>query len=67
MTQIFPYLLVIGIVANLAVVAWALIDLLAETGGRDAGQRRWIWIAAILLTQALGAFIYLIVKRRPQR
>ena len=52
---------VIGI-AILAFWVWALVD--AIKNPRLTDNERLIWIIVILLTQCLGAVIYLIVGRK---
>lgn len=57
-------MLVIGIIslAFLAFWVWALID--AIKNPRLSDNERLIWIIVILLTNWLGALIYLIVGRK---
>lgn len=57
-------MLVMGIIslAILAFWVWALVD--AIKNPRLTDNERLIWIIVILLTQCLGAVIYLIVGRK---
>ncbi len=57
-------MLVMGIIslAFLAFWVWALVD--AIKNPRLTDNERLIWIIVILLTQCLGAVIYLIVGRK---
>ena len=51
-----------ALVPSLAFWVWALVD--AIKNPRLTDNERLIWIIVILLTQCLGAVIYLIVGRK---
>jgi hypothetical protein len=52
------------VVASTVLWIWALIDCLMKEG--DEHNNRLIWTLVIVFTHAIGAIIYLLV-RRPQR
>lgn len=61
--------LVVGVALTVAVGGtilwiWALIDCLTKEG--DEHNNRLIWTLVIVFTHAIGAIVYLVV-RRPQR
>ena len=53
-------------VIQIALLVWALIDIMRRKDSEVSGEKRWVWILVVLFVNMIGPIIYFLVGRKPK-